>query len=39
MFATVCGEQMSAKNRCSSSQHVVVPLGDRFGDPSWHTVA
>jgi hypothetical protein len=39
MFASVCGERMSAKNRWSSSQTNVVPLGDRFGEPSSHTVA
>src|SRR6201987_228123 len=39
MFAVVCGEQMSAKNRWSSSQTRVDPLGERFGDPSGQTVA
>ena len=39
MFATVWGELMSAKNRWSSSHTRVVPFGDRFGDPSSHTVA
>src|SRR6185503_13797459 len=39
MFAVVCGEQMSAKNRWSSSHTRVDPLGERFGDPSGQTVA
>jgi hypothetical protein len=34
----VPGEQMSAKMRCSSSQTVVVPFGERLGIPSAQTV-
>ncbi|SRR5260370_27323410 len=36
-FFTVCGDLMSAKTRCSSSQTAVVPFGERFGVPSGHT--
>ena len=39
MLATVCGEQMSANHRWSSSHTSVVPFGDRFGVPSAQTVA
>src|SRR5215468_11706942 len=39
MFAIVCGEQTSAKNRWSSSHTRVDPRGERFGDPSGQTVA
>lgn len=35
----VPGERMSAKTRCSSSQIVVVPFGERLGLPSGQTVA
>src|SRR6266576_1923468 len=38
-FATVPGDTMSANTRCSSSQTLVVPLGDRLGVPSGPTVA
>src|SRR6266516_3603899 len=38
-FATVPGDIMSANMRCSSSQTLVVPLGDRLGVPSGLTVA
>src|SRR6476661_5740709 len=39
MFAVVCGEQMSAKNRWSSSHTRVDPRGERFGEPSAQTDA
>lgn len=39
MLATVCGERMFAKKRWLSSHTRVVPFGDRFGEPSSHTVA
>ena len=35
----VPGERTSAKIRCSSSRTQSVPLGERFGVPSGHTVA
>src|SRR5438309_8295338 len=35
----VPGEQISAKTMCSSSQTVVVPLGERLGVPSSQTEA
>jgi hypothetical protein len=35
----VCGERMSAKTMCTSSQTTVVPFGDRFGVPSGQMVA
>src|SRR5215469_12637131 len=35
----VPGEQISANTMCSSSQTVVVPLGERFGVPSSQTEA
>src|SRR5712692_5491297 len=38
-LAMVCEEVISAKTRCSSSQAVVVPFGERLGVPSGHTVA
>src|SRR4030095_10206263 len=38
-LAIVPGEEMSAKTRWSSSQTVVVPLGERLGVPSGQTVA
>jgi hypothetical protein len=38
-FATVPGDATSANIKCSSSQSVVVPLGERFGRPSGVTVA
>src|SRR6185312_6395690 len=39
ILAIVPGEQISANTMCSSSQTVVVPLGERFGVPSSHTEA
>src|SRR5215213_8742348 len=38
-FAIVPGDLMFANTRWSSSQTAVVPLGERFGVPSGHTVA
>src|SRR5438552_2110767 len=38
-LATVPGEWISAKASWSSPQAIVVPLGERLGVPSGHTVA